>query len=103
MGAGMKNDGQKGGRQKDVREKGDERRQEGGPGQRGHRGTTSRSPADEGLAPHVKTFPNPVTEAVPAAGQPSHEERHANKRQPEESGPGRASKPPPKEGRFERR
>jgi hypothetical protein len=98
----MKNDGQKGGRQKDVREKGDVRRQEGGPGQEGHRGTTSRSPADENRTARVRTFEKPVMEPMAPAGQPKNEERHANKRQPEESGPGRVSRPPPKEGRFER-
>jgi hypothetical protein len=98
----MKNDGQKGRRQKDVREKGDARRQAGGAGQQGHSGTTSRSPADEGLAPHVKSFRPPLTRADRASGQASHDERHASKRQPPESGPGRASQPPPKDGRFGR-
>jgi hypothetical protein len=86
---------------RDVTEKSDARRVSGGPGQQGHRGTSSRSPAEDGRAPKASRFAKPVAENATSARDKGHRERHADKRQPEDSGPGRASKSAPQRGRFD--
>jgi hypothetical protein len=98
-----KNAGESGGRSRAVAEKGDVRRSSGGPGQQSQRSQSARSISDEGGPARVKRFAKPIGESAPAPGPKSHRERHADKRQPEESGPGRASKPPPLRGRYEPR
>jgi hypothetical protein len=83
-------------------EKGDARRQ-GGPGEpkkRTNTGSSRELNAGQPAAAENAERPQPGS-AMPTPKQ--NREQHAKKHQPEESGPGRASKPPPAIGRFEPR
>jgi hypothetical protein len=96
-----KNAGQAGGGARGS-EKGDARRPSGGPGEPSRLSRSGRSISKFGGPAKVQRFAKPVSENAPTRAPKSHRERHADKQQPEESGPGRASKPPPQRGRFER-
>jgi hypothetical protein len=93
-----KNDGQEGGRLSDQPEKGDSQWKAGGPGQQGHHGSSDREAGD----PHgFEASQSELPEVIELTYQPtSHRVRDADKQQPEEAGPGRASKTPPARGRY---
>jgi hypothetical protein len=96
----MKNDNAKSTSKHDGQspEKGDLRRGPG-PGEPKKAGVP-----DSHRRPHVRVLtPASSKPKTGSAASQRNEERHANKSQPEESGPGRASKTPPKSGRFEPR
>jgi hypothetical protein len=94
-----KNEGQTGGRLRDVDEKGDARRTGGGAGQQGHHGTSDR---EAGSAHSFSESQSEPLEAIELRQrrQDGNRERHADKQQPEEAGPGRVSKKPPERGRY---
>lgn len=86
------------GRSRAPGEKGDLRRRAGGPGQPDHQADNEREagkPRD--LADPLAT---PLEALVVRERPKANRERHADKQQPEEAGPGRASKTPPKSGRY---
>ena len=89
-----------GARKGDAGEKGDARRTSGGPGDPDHRYSSSRSRGDQSGTPRT-TIISTAVKTDRAASAKGNRETHAGKHQPEESGPGRASKPPPRRGRVQ--
>jgi hypothetical protein len=93
-----KNAGQTGGRQNDAAEKGDIRRDHGGPGQQGHHGVSDREAASEARFGESQAEPLETVELRPRIK--NNRDRHADKQQTEEAGPGRVSQTPPERGRY---
>jgi hypothetical protein len=77
-------------------EKGDARRKEGGPGKQAGHGASGHTSAN----PETYEDPGPKYPGVRDHAPPGNRDRHADKQQAEEAGPGRDSRTPPDRGRY---
>jgi hypothetical protein len=98
MNTAQKKTGQTGGRLRDRPEKADRRRDRGGAAQQGHHGNSDREKGNPHGFETAKTEP---LEPLELRERKGNRERHADKQQPEEAGPGRASRTPPAAGRYQ--